>query len=176
MRPDQPGVAKSKESPPKASAGPSPRKDEARLARAADLLEAVAAVDRTVAARQERDSRFLSALGAHGWMHFPPRPIIATHAIPTSVSLRAPLGAAARATAGLVHQPLHRVELLLASREDEVGATLSTTKNLVCKTHEVSPPFRHMMRSGIRQPRAVADAPQPDRTPSFKPFQSQLGV
>lgn len=84
-------------------------------------LEAVAAIDRLIIARQERHLILFAALGADNGMHFA-RPTISTAgrycllaALPTI-----------RAAAWLVEQSFLLIELLLTCRKDEILPALST--------------------------------------------------
>src|SRR3972149_4757851 len=106
---------------------------------APDLVVAGAAVDRAVAARDERDLGHYAALGAGGRVHLARR--LAAKAGEDSVAdvavlrLHRPRRASRRATAGtagrLVLQPLGCVELLLAAGEDGAVATVLADDFLV---------------------------------------------
>ncbi len=54
--------------------------------------------------------------------------------------------AAGLAARGLVHQPFVRVELLLAGREDEVGATVAARDLFVGKSQGIGSPVIRTMR------------------------------
>ncbi len=93
------------------------------------LTEAIATVDRTVAARQERDLGVLTALGANRGIHLSRAAIVTTTT--GSTSSRAAGGAAA----GFVSESLLREILLLACFECEICSTLYTSKCLILKSH-----------------------------------------
>jgi len=106
---------------------------------AAHLLEAVAAVHRLVAARLEREERFLAALRTDGRIHLA---LTAASTIAVPAPLRGLVrGAALWATAGLVGQAPTGVEILLASCEHEVTATITALQGkIVGHSHTTSLP------------------------------------
>jgi hypothetical protein len=92
------------------------------LSARADLTEAIATVDRTIAARQERDFGVFTALGADYRVHFPrwPAAIAATVGFPCLATRRTPLGVVGETFAGK--------ELLLVGIERESSAAVEALK------------------------------------------------
>src|SRR5215472_14729614 len=91
-------------------------------------MEAVQAVDGPAAGRNERHLRQPAAAVADHVVHD------ARRSAPAAVRL-APVVAAVVAAARLVLQALGRVELLLAGREDELLAAVTTVEQLVDETN-----------------------------------------
>ncbi len=85
--------------------------------------EAVAAVYRPVAPRQERYFGVLAALGADRGMHLPPAAAEPAARSSLLVSAGAP---ASRAAGGLIREPLGSKKLLFADCEDKNSATVPT--------------------------------------------------
>src|SRR5205823_8088185 len=102
-------------------------------------VEAGAAIDRPVAARQERHLGAGTALGADGRVHLAARAaaVLVRGSAIARVAARRPAG---RAAARLVHQAFEREELLLTGREDEVRAAFAATQHFVCEHPSDSPP------------------------------------
>src|SRR5439155_2464899 len=107
------------------------------------LFEAIGAVDRLVAARLERNARFLAAVAANRAEHLAlTTAVSATAAAATTTTAGATRRAVSRATARRVLQSTRGVELLLAGRPDELLPAVAAGQGLVLKTHVISPPLR----------------------------------
>src|SRR4029079_12300232 len=105
------------------------------------LSETIAAIDRTVAARLERNPRRLAARGAERVEHLlaatpAAAAAAATPAAPAAGSLLG--GPARRATLGLVREPELREALLLAGRERKRRPAIHTRQLLVA-VHALNP-------------------------------------
>jgi hypothetical protein len=93
-------------------------------------LEAVPAINRTVATRGERDLGVAAALGANGRIHL----TLATLAISAAkVAALFAGGAASGTTARLVLESFFRIEFLFTCSELEINAAISTFQNFVFK-------------------------------------------
>src|SRR5690606_17943170 len=111
----------------------------------AHVVVAVRAVDGPVPTRDERHLGRLRALGAGGDVQLPGRAAAVRGVDAEALGLLAVLGAhhlalgtARRAAHRVMLEPLGRVELLLAGREDEGGAAVATVEFAVSKSHRVS--------------------------------------
>ena len=91
-------------------------------------VEAVAAVDRTIRLRLERDFRILAALSTDHMEHL-------TLAAALLITAATALVAAVTAACRLVLKALLRVELLLTGREHEIAAAFLAYECLVFKCH-----------------------------------------
>jgi len=94
------------------------------------LVEAVAAVDRTLILRLEGDLSLLAALRADDLVHL---------ALLAAVTIAATLVAAVAATGRLVLKTLLGVEFLLTGGEDELLATFLAYQRLVFESHKMIP-------------------------------------
>jgi hypothetical protein len=92
--------------------------------------EAVRAVNRAIATRLERDFGLLAARSAYGRVHLAGAAAVAATTIAARVTLRLAGGATIR-TAGRLAEALASKELLLASREGELGAAIAAREGLV---------------------------------------------
>ena len=108
------------------------------IAAAARAAEAVAAVDRLVAARHERDAGHATARVADGLVHLARATIaivtagVAVAAATTAIAAtRLAGGAALGAAAGGIGPPARGVELLLAGRPAERVATIAAGARLI---------------------------------------------
>lgn len=108
------------------------------LAVVAETVEAGAAIHRLVTPREERDLCLCSTLGANGWIHLSRR---AYHSAPPASGrvlghpLRLACSTTFLAARRFVQQSLQLIELLLASRENELSPALTTPKSLVHEAH-----------------------------------------
>jgi hypothetical protein len=114
----------------------------ARLA-AAHLAEAIAAIHRPVASRNEWDLCRLAAVGAGDGMHLPPGlgfalVAAATAAIGARFAPLTRLSAAVRASSRLVGQPTLSIELLLTGAESEGLPAIPAGQGLVLVTQSCS--------------------------------------
>jgi hypothetical protein len=118
------------------------RGDRRQLA-AADCLEAVQAVHRTRAGRNEGHLGRFSAVRADHVVH-DPRAAVALS--------RPPRGPALRATPWFVLQPARLVELLLPSAEQKFAPTVATRQGPIHKTHRPGLPSYLAQRPGRWRP------------------------
>ena len=97
------------------------------------LVEAIAAVHRSVAAGQEGYFGVLATLGAYGWVHLPRGsvPVAATATEPTTTTVGFPGGATRRTTFGFIGEAFAGMELLIVGAEGERGAAIEALKLLV---------------------------------------------
>src|SRR5437762_1508600 len=111
------------------------------------LFEAIGAVHRLVAARLERNARFLAAVAAHRAEHLALTTAVsatttAAAAAAATTAAGATRRAVSRATARRVLQSTRGIELLLAGRPDELLPAVAAGQGLVLETHVISPPLR----------------------------------
>ena len=102
------------------------------LSTQSDFTVALATIDRPAVGRLKRDLGVFAALGAYGRKHLAREPIAVTT---ISVPLCLPCLSARRTALGLISIALGLEELLVLSREAEVGATIGTPDGFVLKTH-----------------------------------------
>jgi hypothetical protein len=105
--------------------------------------EAVAAIDRLVAAGLERNFRYAAALAARRSEHF--ARAAAAHAIASAATRtvgthRFPRLTAILATVGLVLKTFLFVKALLARAEDEFPSAVHAVQHFIC-VHETESPF-----------------------------------
>ena len=94
--------------------------------------EAVAAVHRPVAARQEGNLGVNATLGAYRWMHLTRAAAkAATATTTTAATLLSACAAARGAAAGLIGEPFGIKKFLFAGCEDKNGAAVPTCQVLV---------------------------------------------
>jgi hypothetical protein len=102
----------------------------------ATTAEAIAAVDRLITTRLERNLCDAAALAARCLEHFASG---TTTAAATATAVRGtsrfPSGTALRATAWLVGEALHREELLLPGRKRELRSAVNASEHFIC-VHE----------------------------------------
>jgi heme/copper-type cytochrome/quinol oxidase subunit 3 len=101
------------------------------LTEATALLEAIAAINRTVATRGERNFSGATALGANSRVHLALAALSLTSAAKVAALLAR--GTASRATAWLVLEAFFGIKFLFAGGEIEVYAAISTFKGFVFK-------------------------------------------
>jgi hypothetical protein len=94
----------------------------------AHCAEAIAAVDRSIASREERNRGIHAALGANRRVHFP---LTAAESTAAAALLAPPGVPALRATLGFIGVTPGSVELLLPYRKGKVCVALSATESLV---------------------------------------------
>ena len=97
-------------------------------------MEAIAAINRTIATRGERNFSGATALGTNSRMHLALATLAATTAEVTALLTGS---AAGRATAWLVLEAFFSIELLLTRGEIKIYAAISTFKGFVFK-HGIS--------------------------------------
>lgn len=100
-------------------------------------LEAVTAIDRTVAARLEGDFRFLATGSTCGVEHLPGWTVLESASAATS-GLALPQPAAVRTTPRLFGEPLRSMELLLTRGEHKRRSAIAADKRLVGVGHPMT--------------------------------------